>query len=152
MKTPKITIIPAGYRITVESWENDGDNCRTEIIEGLSEQDAKFTVDFALLFASKNGKDEGIGNLCDPSADEEKRVVEAINKVVTKHSPLSEDLSFFTSLDCDVYSMMEYGYNLGLSGGDFFTRVLDSIKVEYIPEPIEIQDVTTKFVPKSFRA
>ena len=152
MKT-KTTIIPAGYRITVDSWENDGDNSRTKTIEGLSEQDAKFAVDFALLFGSRNGKDEGFGNLYEPSDKEMNKVGEAIKEVVAKHSPLPKDLSeVFEDADSDVFCMLEYAYDLGLTGGEFFTRVLDGIKVEYIPEPIEIQDVTTKFVPKSFRS
>jgi len=152
MKT-KATIIPAGYRITVDSWENDGDNSRTETIEGLSEQDAKFTVDFALLFGSVNGKDEGFGNLYEPSDQEIEGLNKAIKRVVAKHSPLSSDLhEVFEDVDSDIDVYLEYAYDLGLTGGDFFTRVLESIKVEYIPEPIEIQDVTAKFVPKSFRA
>ena len=150
MKT-KATIIPAGYRITIDSWENDGDNSRTGIVEELSEQDVKFTIDFALLF-TENTVNVGIGNLYDPSDSEQKMVAEAIREVVAKHSPLSENLSeYFTDVDSDVYSMLGYAYQLGLSGGDFCTRVLESIKVEYIPEPIVIQDVTVKFVPKNFR-
>ena len=36
------TIIPAGYRVTVDSWENDADVHRTIVKKGLDRDMAKF--------------------------------------------------------------------------------------------------------------
>ena len=35
----KSTTIPAGYRLTVKSWENDGDANEAKIIEGIQHDD-----------------------------------------------------------------------------------------------------------------
>jgi hypothetical protein len=40
--------IPAGYQVSVTSWENDGDNYRTETIPGLSKEGAQFLVDLVM--------------------------------------------------------------------------------------------------------
>ncbi len=87
------TIIPAGYRVTIESWENDGDNATTKVLEGLTEQDAKFVVDFASLFKSQNNKKPGIGNMYEPDDEERAQVAKAVTAVVKKHLPLSEEIA-----------------------------------------------------------
>lgn len=42
--------IPVGYQLHVTSWENDGDNYKTEIISGLSKEDTEFLVFIASEF------------------------------------------------------------------------------------------------------
>lgn len=42
--------------------------------------------------------------------------------------------------------VIEYAYDLGLTGGEFYTRVFDSIKVEKVPVEITLEDVTEEFM------
>ncbi|USV40921.1 hypothetical protein [Xanthomonas phage BUDD] len=48
--------IKPGYQVHVRSWENDGDNYKTEILTGLSEDEAKFYVLLAKAFESRYKK------------------------------------------------------------------------------------------------
>ncbi len=142
----KQTRIAPGYRITVKSWENDGDNYNTAVVEGLSKEDALFVYDFAKLFDSKSRHRGGIGNLYDPSSDELASVQQATALVVAKHPNISDELKeYFTLSDEDSYYQMDYAYDLHLSGGEFYTRVCESVKVEFIPNEILIDDVTEDF-------
>lgn len=42
--------IQPGYQLHVESWENDGDNSKTEITSGLNETDCRFLIFLAASF------------------------------------------------------------------------------------------------------
>jgi hypothetical protein len=151
------TIIPAGYRVTIESWENDADNYKTKVVEGLNESSVKFIIDFVKLFYSKNNYHgpKGFGNIYDPSDKELKELAEAYNLVINKH--INKDTEnnvrqYFWDDDADGFyedhhdGVFDLAYDLGLSGGcDFFTRVLDSFKVEHVPVEIILQDVTEEF-------
>ena len=49
----KTVLIPAGYRVEVTSWENDGDNYNTKSISGIkSESAVKFIVEICKLHKS----------------------------------------------------------------------------------------------------
>ena len=54
--------IPAGYQLHINSWENDADARKTEILSGLIEADVRFYLDIASQFRSRNGKPKGLGN------------------------------------------------------------------------------------------
>lgn len=156
----KTTTIPAGYRVTVVSWENDADHYKTKVLEGLTEQEARFVADFASLFKSKNNHgNRGIGNMYEPSSKEMAEAQAAVKAVVARHQPLPEGVTeYFQCEDAGIDAFgdeeddgfmdgfTEYAYELGLSGGDFYTRVMESIKVEHIPEQIHLSDVTAEFV------
>ena len=129
-------LLTQGYRITVTSWENDADNYNTKIISGLSLEDAKFTVDFIKLFKSQNDIPAGIGNMYDPNPIEISEAHQAVAEVFNKH----EWPAHFTFEDWH-----DVAYDLGLSRGEFFTRVMESFVVEYIPEDIVIKNVTGEF-------
>lgn len=130
-------IIKAGYRITVTSWENDADNYNTKILEGLTLEDAKFTVDFIKLFTSQNSRpNPGIGNMYEPSEGEIEKANQAVADVFNKHEwPTNFNFEDWTYI----------AYELGLSCGEFFTRAMESFVVEYIPEDIVIKNVTGEF-------
>lgn len=53
--------IPAGYSLSVKTWENDGDNYKTVIKYGLSFTEAKFLIDICKMFISKS--EGGFGNI-----------------------------------------------------------------------------------------
>jgi hypothetical protein len=136
------TIIPAGYRVTVTTWENDGDNYNTKTVEGLTESETEFVVKLCKLHYSKNAYKtaKGFGNMYEPSEKEIETYFAALQKLRDEHTTGSPE-------DCDdPEGMQEYGYKLGLTCGEFYTRVCENIKVEFIPEQIEIDDVTAKFV------
>lgn len=139
----KFTTIPKGYRITVTTWENDGDNYKTKSVEGYTLEEAKFLIDFSKLFASKNCHNGiGIGNIYDDmDAD---LACEQVAEVVAKH-PVTTTSEKFVDYFSSEDGWHEFGYDLGLTGEEFYTRVLDGYKVEHIPEEIKIQDVTDQF-------
>jgi hypothetical protein len=41
--------------------------------------------------------------------------------------------------------VIELLHQVGLTGGEFYTRIVDSFKVERIPAPIVLDDVTDQF-------
>lgn len=144
----KETIIPTGYRITIESSENDADNYKTKVMEGLRKESVEFLVDFANLFYNH-------GNMCDPEENELESFHKDCEIVVGLH--INENFEnkllqyFYDDIENKFYedqydSVMELAYDLGLSGGKFYTRVVESIKVEYIHTEIVLQDVTEEFV------
>lgn len=153
----KQTIIPAGYRVTITSWENDADNSQTKIMEGLQKSSVEFLIDFAKLFYSQNNWNgpKGHGNMYAPDEGELVVFAEAYEAVIKKHINQNTEpslLQYFWDKDNNEFyedqhdGVMELAYELGLSGGDFYTRVFESAKVEYIPTEIVLQDVTEEFV------
>jgi len=146
------TTIPAGYRISVTSWENDADNYRTECLEGLSKEVVSFYVDFSKLFTSKNNRsDKGFGNLYEPNDSERQALTNAFTKVVEKHKDtflaLCKDWNYDETPTDEEYQDICYELHHELFGGSeyFYTRVLDSYKVEYTPTEVRLEDVTYQF-------
>ncbi len=148
MSNKSVTVIPPGYRLTVTSWENDGDNYRTKTVEGLSEGRLRYYVDLIKRFASSSngGLERGfIGNLFEPNEREEQIYLKAMIEVLKTHRNefnFEDDEALETYADCIGDQIL---YSLGLTGGDFFTRVMESFKVEYVPHEIRIADVTGQF-------
>ena len=79
------TVIPAGYRLTVKSWENDGDNSNTVVLEGLTESKTPYLVDICKLFDHSHDYGNRLCNMYEPENHEIKRVKAAIKKVAEKH-------------------------------------------------------------------
>jgi hypothetical protein len=143
------TTIPPGYRLTVTTWENDCDNYNTRSIEGQKLETTQFLVDLLKLFSSKNAHSgKGHGNLYDPSEEEIEKCQKAIVEVWDRHSPeVPKDYSAVVT-DEDKYEtcLQAWLENLGVAGSnDYYTRVVESFKVEYIPHEIRIADVTAQF-------
>ena len=135
----KTTTIPAGYRLTVASWENDMDNCREEIVEGLTREHIEFYVSICKRMKSKNQKDDrnNFGNMYEPSDVEIEKLQEFIYSVYEKYGIM------YDKEDEDI--IFNCLYEIGLSGSDFYTRVCESYKVEHVPEDIVFEDVTDSF-------
>jgi hypothetical protein len=140
------TIIPAGYRITCTSWENDGDNYNTKTVEGLTREHVHLYTDLLKLL-SRRHKDGDHGNLYEPGEDECQALADDVKAVLAKHEgndaiPDDIDLS-------DVDSVVEYfcdvvGDFTG-SSEHYLTRVVESVQVHLIPHPIEMALVTEEF-------
>lgn len=135
------TIIPAGYRITCVSWENDGDNYRTKFKEGLSISAAQLYVDLALLLTIRKGCD--FGNMYEPSDDELEKLADAVSEVLHKHGITDVQVSDKDEVTDYFFDVM---YDFTGASEHYCTRVVESIKVEYIPLPIELTDVTAEFI------
>lgn len=139
------TTIPAGYRITVETWENDLDNCNTKTISGLDFFTVKAYVALCKHFSQNSDPANLYGD--NVSDDTLELFEEYARKFFTKYSKLLNEFDDFDATnnyfsDC----LIDLLYNIGICGSsDFFTRVVDRYKVEYIAESIYIEDVTEQF-------
>lgn len=145
----KLTTIPAGYRVTINSWENDGDHKRALVFAGLSEETARFYVDFAKkLYSENNRKTSGFGNMYAPSEDELEKVHNVLKSVILKHWDAFIAFGYTMTqdeLDEALYDVCsEIHYTL-FGASDYHFRVLDSFKVEFIPVEIKIEDVSKRF-------
>ncbi len=147
------TIIPAGYRVTVNSWENDGDAKRVVVKEGLSHSRAALYVDFARLFYSQNNYHgpKGFGNMYEPRKAELAEAHAAVKDVLIKHFAAfcemwgeEYDVHELDNEDALHDFAGELHYEL-FGASEYKFRVLESIKVEHIPFPITMQDVTKEF-------
>lgn len=140
-----MSTIKAGYRLTVTSWENDADNYNTIIKDGLEESYVRYIITL-LSLVRQSSHDGGFGNLYEPDNIEldelSKAILDLGDDVVAK---ITED---FLSKD-----PAELAYQYGEVIGDYtgygeenrFTRVVESIIVEYVPQEITIEDVSAQF-------
>jgi hypothetical protein len=130
------TIIPRGYRLTIDSWENDADNRVKKVLEGLTREDAAFYVDICRLLSytnpKNNNRDTRVNNLYEPADEEIARATKVLAKIDKKHGKEAGTAE-------DVLG------DLRLAGENYLTRVCESWKVEYLPEEILMQDVTKEF-------
>lgn len=147
MKTQ--TVIPAGYRITVETWENDGDSNNTKEQAGLTKVEASFLADACRQFKSSSNREGGVGNMYDPDSKELQMFEERMVELSARHPEMKNSekyKDYFESEENISEAIHELLYDFRLTGGEFYTRVCDSFKVDYIAEDIYIDDVTKEFV------
>lgn len=146
------TIIPAGYRVTVDSWENDADAQRTIVKEGLDRDMAKFFVEFARLFYSQNNYrgPKRYGNMYEPSREKLKDAHAAAKKVILDNwgafQQMWDDVEKeeLDDEDCIWDLTAELHHEL-FGGSEYHFRVLEKVKVEYLPVEIRLNDVTGEF-------
>lgn len=93
---------------------------------------------------------KGFGNIYGhPSDLERKNYFDAIRSLIETNRD-----AYFEYLDIDEEAFSDYlndamydwRDNVGLVGGEFYTRVFDSIKIFYVPVDIDLEDVTQKFL------
>ena len=138
--------IKAGYRITVDSYENDGDSSNTNSIDGLSELEAKFHVELLSLYTRKGG----FGNIYEfddrvsPTEDDHSKACLAIVSKPEYQQFISDwyvkNPEYFAEAGDDIV----FDYTGG--DGEWATRLVESILVEYVPEEITLEDVTSQFL------
>lgn len=138
-----MSVIKAGYRITVVSWENDADNYRTITRDGLRKEEVQRDVEFLKLIAgSYNRHDDDnkvFGNLYEPREGVLEEFEAAVRQLMTNYDiEVNEEwpLDYFLEEVCE-YTGWSEGYT---------TRVVEKITVEYVPHEIIIDDVTKEFV------
>jgi len=143
--------IKAGYRIEVSSWECDGDNGKTEVMEGLTKPEVKAVVEYLKLF-TKSTSCGGFGNCYNASDDWECRFTEAVwhvykQNIVGFNSLLDiENDDEYSPEDIQESIMDGIDYNLELTSEVFRTRLVSSITVTSIPQDVAFEDVTSEFI------
>jgi len=130
--------------IKVRSWENDADNYKNEEILVQDEERAKAIVKFCWLFKSKSRGTGGIGNIYDSGRPGE---IEAAQEVLKEF--LESHPNFFDEVpEKEEYLLdwiHEFAYDLGLAGGDYFTRVCEDVNIIYFPEEVYCEDLTKEW-------
>lgn len=141
-----MSIIKAGYRITVDSYENDGDCEITNSVDGLSELEAKFHIELLSLYTSEGG----FGNIYDfddrvsPTEDDYNKARLAIVSKPEYQQFISDWYVKNPEYFFDAGSEIIGDYTGG--DGEWATRQVEGILVEYVPEEITLEDVTSQFL------
>lgn len=140
----KINSIKAGYRITCVSWENDGDHYRTLIRDGISKRETELIAEIA---GSMIKRKSGLENNYEASERDLNKGHKFFLKIFEKYQDFFDehDMGIFRQ---DHYGIVEYICDniTGLSVEGYALRVLKSICIEYVPEEIQLQDVTDQFI------
>ena len=136
----KYTRIPAGYKIEVTTWENDGDDYHTTHIAGLGLDEVRLLVKLAELVYSHNRLGErSYGNIYEPTEEQCDDLDRAIQTTFDKYN--TQSITWSVDRCCDKL------VDLHLMGcSEFHTRVLSKIVVEHYPVALHIEDVTEQFV------
>jgi len=143
----KQTVIPAGYRLTVHSWENDSDHHEDKVLEGLLQHTLLYYVDLCRACRSTyfGGK---FGNLYEPSKGELAQLREDVLEIARRHPLVWGDEDPAKMADTSLYHhVMSDLDHLGLTGepDGFLTRHCEKIKVEHVPIDITINDVSDHY-------
>ena len=154
------TIIPAGYRVSVTSWENDADNYKTNVFEGLTKERVEFLAELLPHFYSgSNNRGKTFGNMYEPSDSRYAEAAARIREVMERHrAGLTEDeLEILDeTAGINLKDATEGGgsdmYNFGEIVGEFLSysedysfRVFDTMQVEFVPHEIRMKNVTKEF-------
>lgn len=143
-----MSVIKAGYRITVESYENNGDACRTVTVDGLSLDDAKFharilslintTSQYGCMLSDDEELVDSFVYECRSIIDSGKYVVNGLHTLDTIST--SNDVLFDFIKDEILSQYVGYPeYDI------YATRKVDNITVEFIPTEIDLGDITSQF-------
>jgi hypothetical protein len=139
MSKPKI--IPAGYHLSVTSWENDGDNYNTKHYHTTNRGDIEFIVAMFKMF-----KENDFENWYEDIEDE--RIYDSTAALLDEYElVISQELRDVLT-DEGIFSLdgfRELLWDLGLSNGEWALRVVDKYEVLYYPVAIKIEDVTSEF-------
>lgn len=124
-----------GYLLSVTSWENDGDNYNTVILDGLEKEDVDFYLNFIIIFIKLN-----LENRCDEGITDEEveQFKNEINKVYGNDIPEK-----YKDCAVDCYSILSTISDV-FSNSEFCTRKYSSHSIYYIPE--EIKDISKDFM------
>lgn len=133
----KLSKIPAGYRITCVSWENDGDYYNTVVREGLNKEETTLLAELAQIIKERKS---GLENNYEPKKQELEKGRKILAKVFDKYPEIFK-------LEMEIEDMLEYICDniTGNSEEGYALRVLESMKIDYFPHDIFIEDVTAEF-------
>lgn len=131
--------------MSIVSWENDADNYGCEILEGLSEEEVKFYLELCKLHVSRNHRGDlhRFGNAYDYESIKG-RHEEALAALAKKYQPILKFAEIEEGDDAYYDMMMDY-LRMCLGSSEFYTRVFESVKIEYVPYDVTFEDVTERF-------
>lgn len=161
-KLEEFTKIEEGYRVLFSSWENDGDFSHVLAINGLTDCEAHFYIELSKLFSNAYHDTDAEGNqfygnlLYDNYEEYSEGLFEDALDIFSRYEELMPELAVKTKTIRDAKNQQDafddiisgYLYKIyGSSGGDngFKTRVVDDVKVFYIPTSLTFKDVTSDF-------
>lgn len=131
----KSKVVSKGYTLSVESWENDGDNYKTnELIfesKELAIAVARLCRD---LFCSGPG---GIGNSDGSDVDFDSPETDDVHKTIIDYMKAHPELYEFVKEPSEselVEICMNYNKSLMDSSEYYYSRVFDSASLTYSPE------------------
>lgn len=141
------TTIPAGYRLSITSWENDGDHRQTKVLASLTAARVRFIIELCKLFRSHHQSKDCFGNLYDPTTHEIHQAHGAIARVFQKHrSALTDDeLELLESQDGSEGCVDYVSEFIGQGEGDVTFRVFEKAVVESVPAATVIENVSAEF-------
>lgn len=137
-----MTNIPAGYTLTITSWENDADNRADKTLHGLSEADVRFYLN--LLNRFRSHRSGGLGNE-DCEREQETAAIEA---AFLESPPDSQELLDDLKVTLNEYRddpqfMENILETWGHEWGSNKWRVFERFQVNYVP--VECPDRTAWF-------
>lgn len=140
-------IIQKGYRMTVRSWENDGDNYQTITRDGMTEHNVNMYVELLkpLMYDHSTLTRGKFANMYEPDASELVEFAGVMDPILKKY-----EIEYDSDVDPVENAYNVLGAALDYVGdftgtGEFFTRVVDDIQIEYVPQMIEFQNMNSKF-------
>ena len=144
------TVIPKGLQMHIDTWENDGDNYKTQVLSGLTKEDILFYIDILNLFGGSNLDSDG-KMIPDFGNDDihHSLICNYIASIMDNHSNISLSVKdVWTESLNDNYSMVDAIYNILGAPVECeygFCRVFEDFRVYNIPEEIIFVDITDEF-------
>jgi hypothetical protein len=153
------TELKAGYRLTIESWENDMNSPFTRVEEGCTKEQLEFLVNICRLFRFQS-KFSNLETIDEKTTHELGEIIAELIDEFKPHSfeivnkfRITEDLvansleskNYRMILEIFLGKMSRYYFGLGDSHYPHLTRVCERIKVEYIPVTIRILDISREY-------
>lgn len=130
-------IISKGYTLSVTSWENDGDNYKTESMTFESKELAVAVAKMcSTIFKSCNNGDGGIGNMSDGEDESAHGIILPYMKA---HPELYPDEN--PSDDELIDICMDYNSNLMGGSEYYYSRVFESCSLTYSPEDVFLEEI-----------
>lgn len=129
-----------GYLIRVHSWENDADHYNNKEVQVETEQEAKDIIAYCNLFKSSVWeKKGGIGNIYEVRESDWDRVNEILKVFYEGHRELFPEPCENNDEICEY--LIDYGYDLGLTSGEQFSRYCERVEILYFPEDVICEEV-----------
>jgi len=128
-------VISKGYTLEVTSWENDGDNNRTQhkTVDTIEEAKRLHTI-CTTLFKSRSYREGGIGNSMDGEG------YNTILKYVEKNKDLFPELEGEDD-DFIIDHILHLAHEL-MGGSEYYDcRVCQSVIVTYSPEDVYLEEI-----------
>lgn len=140
----KMNKIPAGYRVTSVSCENDGDHYQTVMKEGLSENEVKL---LGAVVSMMYSGDSRLENNYEPNKKEmdfgHKVYLTVFEQYAHMYTPeqMQEMRTSFQPINDYICKNIT-----GNSVEGYAVRDLQDVTIEYFPEDVLIENVTDQFV------